>query len=70
MRAGGAMALLLGDVDYDKIKLLGRWRSDAMMVYLHTSARPLMQNFANVMVNHGDYAQIPADVASEATGVA
>ena len=70
MRAGGAMALLLGDVDYDKIKLLGRWRSDAMMVYLHTSARPLMQNFANVMVNHGDYAQIPADIAGEATGEA
>ena len=25
------------------------------MVYLHTSAHPLMQNFANAMVNNQDY---------------
>ena len=62
------MALLLGGVNYNKIKLLGRWRSDAMMVYLHTSARPLMKNFANVMVENGDYAQIPADIAGKVTG--
>ena len=61
------MVILLGDINYEKIKLLSHWRSDAMMVYLHTSARPLMQNFANVMANHGDYAQIPADIAGEAT---
>ena len=60
MRAGGAMALLLSNVDTDKIKLLGRWRSDAMMRYLHTTARPLVQGFAANMVSNGDYAQIPS----------
>ena len=60
MRAGGAMVLLLSNVDTDKIKLLGRWRSDAMMRYLHTTARPLVQGFAANMVNNGDYAQIPS----------
>jgi hypothetical protein len=28
LRAGGAMALLLGKVDYATIQLIGRWRSD------------------------------------------
>jgi len=59
MRGGGAMALLLSNVYTDRIKLLGRWRSDAMMRYLHTTARPLMQHFATSMVANGEYAQIP-----------
>mmetsp|Transcript_31242 Transcript_31242/g.57939 ORF Transcript_31242/g.57939 Transcript_31242/m.57939 type:complete len:340 (-) Transcript_31242:306-1325(-) len=59
MRAGGAMALLLSNVDTDRIKLLGRWRSDAMMRYLHTTACPLIQDFARSMVANGEYAQIP-----------
>ena len=59
MRAGGAMALLLSNVDTDRIKLLRRWRSDAMMQYLHTNAHPLMQDFASLMVTNGEYAQIP-----------
>ena len=57
------MALLLGDVNYDKIIMLGCWRLDAMLVYLHTSAHLLMQNFTNVMVNNRDYAQTPAEIA-------
>ena len=59
LRAGGAMALLLGKVDTDTIKLVGRWRSDAMLVYLHVSARPIMQAHARTMVQHGAYALIP-----------
>lgn len=59
MRAGGAMALLLADVDSDKIRLIGRWKSDEMLRYLHTTARPIMQNFAAQMVQHGAYALIP-----------
>ena len=60
MCTDGAMALLLGGIDYEKIKLLGWWRSKQMMMYLHTSARPLLQNFSSVMVYHGDYAQVPS----------
>ena len=59
LRAGGAMALLLGKVDTDTIKLVGRWRSDAMLVYLHVSARPIMQQHASTMVHHGAYTLIP-----------
>ena len=40
LRAGGAMALLCAQVDSDMIKLVGRWRSDAMFWYLHAQATP------------------------------
>ena len=35
LRASGAMALLNGGVDTDIIRLIGRWRSDEMLRYLH-----------------------------------
>ena len=40
--AGSAMALLCGHVDTDVIKLVGRWRSDEMLKYLHLQAYPVM----------------------------
>ena len=55
LRAGGAMALLCGNVDSDIIKLLGRWHSDQMMRYLHAQALPITQRFAELMYNHGTY---------------
>jgi hypothetical protein len=55
LRAGGAMALLCAQVDDDIIQLLGRWRSDAMLRYLHLQARPVMRNFAAHMLQHGMY---------------
>jgi hypothetical protein len=36
--AGGAMALLCAQVDTNIIKMVGRWRSDAMFRYLHLQA--------------------------------
>jgi hypothetical protein len=38
LRAGGAMALLSGQVDMDHIRMMGRWHSDAMMRHLHMQA--------------------------------
>ena len=52
--AGGAMALLVAKVDPDVIRLLGRWRSDKMLRYLHLSAQPIMMNFAKRML-HANY---------------
>jgi hypothetical protein len=60
LRAGGAMALLLGKVDYATIQLIGRWRSDQILRYLHVSARPIMQCHASLMTQNGDYRQFPA----------
>lgn len=59
LRAAGANALLCGGVDTDVIRLLGRWRSDEMLRYLHTSAEPLMRNFARQMLSGGAFTLIP-----------
>ena len=59
MHAGGAMALLLSNMDTYHIKLLRQWYSDTMMRYLHTIIMPLMQDFAKSMVANGKYTQIP-----------
>ncbi|KAL3806886.1 hypothetical protein ACHAXA_000796 [Cyclostephanos tholiformis] len=42
LRAAGATALLLAQVDPDIIHLIGRWHSDEMLRYLHVQAYPLM----------------------------
>lgn len=59
MHAGGAMALLLAGVGVERIKLLGRWCSDIVMRYLHTTARPLLRGFTTRMVTHGEYVLLP-----------
>ena len=48
------MALLVAGVDTDRIKLMGRWRSDAMLRYLTVQAEPIMRHFAEKMLQ-GDY---------------
>eukprot|EP00804_Cyclotella_cryptica_P015306 CCRYP_005414-RA/>CCRYP_005414-RA protein AED:0.57 eAED:0.10 QI:0/0/0/1/0/0/2/0/539 len=57
--ASGAMAFLLGQVDTDIIWLIGRWRSDEMLRYLHVQAAPLMQDYARKMLMAGNYSLIP-----------
>ena len=53
--AAGAMALLYSGVDNDIISLVGRWRSDEMMWYLHMQDEPIMRNFSKLMISHGNY---------------
>jgi hypothetical protein len=59
LRAGGAMALLCARVDTDLIRLVGRWRSDEMLRYLHLQAYPLMHTFARRMASAGAFAVVP-----------
>jgi hypothetical protein len=59
LRAGGAMALLCARVDHNIIRLVGRWRSDEMLRYLHAQAYPLMHTFASSMLTHGTFSLIP-----------
>ena len=54
LRASGAMALLIARVDTDLIQLIGRWKSDTMLRYLHVQALPVMRNHAATMLQ-GDY---------------
>jgi len=59
LRAAGATALLCADVDSCHIQLLGRWRSDEMLRYLHLQAQPLMKDFSRKMLLGGSYHLIP-----------
>ncbi len=59
LRAGGAMALLCGNIDTNLIKMIGRWHSDAMMRYLHLQAQPLMRHYAKKMFHEGTYTFLP-----------
>jgi hypothetical protein len=59
LRAAGAMALLCAQVDSDIIRLLGRWRSDEMLRYLHVQAEPVMRNFSTQMLQHGTFTLLP-----------
>ena len=59
LRAAGAMALLCDSVDSDRIRLLGRWRSDEMLRYLHLQAKPIMDGFAERMLKGGNYQLLP-----------
>jgi hypothetical protein len=61
LRAGGAMALLCGRVDADTIKLVGRWRSDAMFRYLHAQALPIVRKLARTMLLHGNFTLAPGN---------
>lgn len=61
LRAGGAMALLVSEVDTDVIQLLGRWRSDAMFRYLHLQAEPITRDFARRMFT-ADYSLVPGQL--------
>jgi hypothetical protein len=54
------MALLNSNVDQDIIRLIGRWRSDASLRYLHVQAQDIMQGFSSRMLQGGTYSLIPA----------
>jgi hypothetical protein len=59
LRSSGAMALLCGNVDTDRIRLLSRWRSDEMLHYLHVQAFPVVATISSTMLQHGNFALIP-----------
>ena len=59
LRAAGANALLCANVDSDVIRLLGRWRSDEMLRYLHVQAAPIMRDFSRRMLQGGNFTLIP-----------
>ena len=62
LRAAGANALLTADVDPCIIQLLGRWRSDEMLRYLHVQSKALMKDYSAKMLQSGDFTLIPNQV--------
>jgi hypothetical protein len=59
LRSSGAMALFCAGMDKTTIQLLGRWKSEELLRYLHTQAFPVTAQCAALMLHHGDFAFIP-----------
>ena len=59
MQAGVTMDLLMSCVEIDTIRPMGRWRSNAMLRYLHTTSQTLTEGLAARMFHHGSYTFIP-----------
>ena len=59
------MALLCAGIDTDLIRLVGRWRSDAMFRYLHAQATPIVKQLAKQMVSHGHFTLAPGAFEAE-----
>ena len=53
------MALLMARVDTDTIGLVGRWSSNVMLRYIHTTAQTFTEGLGSRMVQNGDYLLIP-----------
>jgi hypothetical protein len=60
LHASGAMALLNGGVDHEIFQLIGCWKSDSSLCYLHVQAHNLMNGFSSIMLQGGHYNLIPA----------
>jgi len=63
LRAGGAAALLVANVDPNATQLLGRWGSDAMLKCPHAPADPDVQRSARPMSEAGAASSRPGLVA-------
>ena len=61
LRATGAMALLNERVDPSNIRLIGSWKLDSMLRYLHLQAHNIMSGFSSIMLQGGNYALIPSE---------
>jgi hypothetical protein len=53
------MALFCAGMDKTTIQLLGRWKSDELLRYLHAQAFPVIAHCAQLMLHHGDFAMVP-----------
>ena len=56
LRAGGATALLAAGIAENKIEMMGRWRSDAMRIYLRMGAWSITKTYSQKMLDSGTYA--------------
>ena len=53
------MAILIARVEPYTIRLVGRWRSNTIIHYLHKTAKSFTEGLLVKMFEHGTYALIP-----------
>jgi hypothetical protein len=60
LRSGGATSLLISGVDETAIRALGRWKSDAIFLYLRAQASNLTAGYSRHMLQHGQFTFSPS----------
>jgi hypothetical protein len=55
LRSGAAMSLFLSNHSVHKIMLLGRWSSDAFLVYIRPQVLEWTDNMSDDMIQHDNY---------------
>ena len=58
-KRGGEMTLLMARVDPDTIRLIGRWRSDTIIRYIHTNSKTFTYGLAIRIFRYDNYVLIP-----------
>ena len=53
------MDILLEKVYPETIRLMGRWKINKMIYYLHTTTKSFKEGLSVCMLQHGDYVLIP-----------
>ena len=64
IRSGAAMALFMKNTDTERIKILGRWSSDAFLVYI----RPQILEWTNLMAAQMAESAENTDTSTSNTG--
>ena len=59
LRSGAAMAMYLSNIPVYTIMLLGRWSSDAFLLYIRKQVQEFSQNVSKRMIRHTDFAHVP-----------
>ena len=55
IRSGAAMGLFLAGISVDKIKMLGRWSSDAFLVYIRPQVLEWTNNMSSEMIKNNSF---------------
>jgi hypothetical protein len=61
LRSGGATAMLCAGIDRDITQLVGRWKSDEMLKYLHVQADAIMHNYSRQIFEQGHFSYNQSD---------
>ena len=54
-----AMALLCSGINIDTINIIGRWRRNDMICYLHAQLETITINLSKLIIIHGNYSFLP-----------
>ena len=59
IRSGAAMAMFLGEVSVERIKMIGRWNSTVFLRYIRKQVEQFSQNVSKMMIRHQFHRHIP-----------